>query len=67
VIYFVGGLASLVPAELYSIVLNKVARHGFFVFGVDYDFPLAAGAREGVTDLGQDIGVYFRELEFVRL
>lgn len=60
VIYFVGGLGGVVPAEGYSIFLSKVAAHGFFVFGVDYVFPA-----ENNGKLGEDVNIYFKELEFV--
>ena len=69
-IYFVGGLNTLVLAEFYSIYLRKVASHGFYVFGVDYDYPLYSGKLEHPSlpkNVGQDIEIYFKELEFVCL
>ena len=60
VIYYIGGLSSLVPAEAYSIFLSKLASHGFFVFGVDYYFPLSKG-----DNVGADIDIYLEELAFV--
>lgn len=65
VIYFIGGLSSIVPAEFYSIFLTKLASHGFFVFGVDYDFPLMGDRYGKQPNLKQDINKYFEELEFV--
>ena len=68
-IYFVGGLNSLVLAEFYSIYLRKLASHGFYVFGVDYDYPVYKDKFHESTilppTLGQDLDIYFKELEFV--
>lgn len=60
VIYYIGGLSSVVPAEAYTIVLSKISAHGFYVFGVDYYFPV-----EGRKKLGEDVNIYFEEIEFV--
>lgn len=66
VVYFLGGFSTLVPAEFYSIVLTKVASHGFFVFGVDYRWPLDRTLKnEERQNYGQDINTYFKELEYV--
>lgn len=65
VIYFIGGLSSIVPAEFYSIFLTKLASHGFYVFGIDYDFPVTEGRFGEKLGLGQDIEKYFQELEFL--
>ena len=67
-IYFVGGFYTLVLAEFYSIYLRKVASHGFYVFGVDYDYPLYSKVLDQSSlpkTVGQDIEIYFKELEFV--
>ncbi|WAR12211.1 hypothetical protein MAR_026391, partial [Mya arenaria] len=64
VIYYIGGLSSLVPSELYSIILSKIAAHGFFVFGVDYYFPADSVKQDG-QGVGDAVDVYFREFNFV--
>ncbi|XP_069111664.1 uncharacterized protein [Argopecten irradians] len=46
-VYFIGGLGGLVPAETYEILLSKIASHGFFVFGVDSEFPVYARSSSG--------------------
>ncbi|KAL4234753.1 hypothetical protein ACF0H5_006395 [Mactra antiquata] len=67
VVYFLGGLATLVPAEFYSIFLTKLASHGFYVFGVDYDWPIEIRHQDGSsTKYGQDIDVYFQEIDFLQ-
>lgn len=65
VIYFLGGLNTIVPAEFYSIFLTKLASHGFFVFGVDYDYPLMHRGLRLNPNVGQDIDKYFKEIEFL--
>ncbi|KAH3771470.1 uncharacterized protein LOC127845313 [Dreissena polymorpha] len=60
VVYYVGGLNTLVLTELYSIFLSKLASHGLFVFGIDYYFPANTGQFE------QDIDIYFKEFDFLR-
>ena len=52
-------------AEFYTIYLRKLASHGFYVFGVDYDFPVYNVNKD--VPVGQDIEIYFKELEFVCL
>ncbi|XP_052818100.1 uncharacterized protein LOC128244124 [Mya arenaria] len=65
VIYYIGGLSSLVPSELYSIILSKIAAHGFFVFGVDYYFPADSVKQDG-QGVGDAVDVYFREFNFLQ-
>lgn len=60
VLYFLGGLRAYLPVEFYSIFMSKLASHGFFVFGVDYAFPLEDG-----HTFGEDLNKYFEELTFV--
>ena len=62
VVYFIGGLGGYAPVEFYSIFMSKLASHGFFVFGVDYAFPVED--EEGNT-VGEDVNKYFAELSFV--
>ena len=70
-IYFVGGYNTLVLAEFYSVYLRKVASHGFYVFGIDYDYPLYQDRIDGTSskphEYDQDVDTYFKELEFVCL
>ncbi|KAH3768558.1 hypothetical protein DPMN_169773, partial [Dreissena polymorpha] len=58
VVYYVGGLNTLVIAQLYTILFLKLASHGLFVFGIDYYFPANTGQFE------QDIDMYFKEFDF---
>jgi hypothetical protein len=39
-VLFVPGLNGDVLAEVYETVLYRIASHGFFVFGLDYKFPI---------------------------
>ena len=66
-VYFVGGLYSIVLAEYYSDFLRKIASHGFFVFGIDYDFPGKATGAENGLNYRQDINVYFKQIDFVSI
>ncbi|KAK3611442.1 hypothetical protein CHS0354_027167 [Potamilus streckersoni] len=61
VIFFVGGFDGVVLAEFYEIALRKIASHGFYVFGVDYKFPV-------LTDASQqpDLKPFYDELNFIQ-
>ena len=63
VIFFIGGLNGYVLAELYSTVLYDISTHGFFVFGVDYEFP--AYTEKDDQQVGLDIDRFFKELSWV--
>lgn len=60
VTYFIGGLGGYAPVEFYSIFMSKIASHGFFVFGVDYAWPVS---NDSVVT--EDVNKYFEELSFV--
>ena len=68
VIFFLGGLNTYVLAELYTTVLSSIASHGFFVFGVDYQFPVYAQKfKPEKHNYGkQDIDKFFKELTWVK-
>ncbi|XP_061196820.1 uncharacterized protein LOC133205095 [Saccostrea echinata] len=67
VVYFLGGLNTYVLAELYSTVLSSIASHGFFVFGVDYQFPVYDDRYiPQKPNYGkQDIDKFFKELTWL--
>lgn len=68
VVFFLGGLNTYVLAELYTTVLSSIASHGFFVFGVDYQFPVyAQKLKPEKNNYGkQDIDKFFKELTWVK-
>nr|XP_022337363.1 chlorophyllase-2, chloroplastic-like [Crassostrea virginica] len=67
VVFFLGGLNTYVLAELYTTVLSSIASHGFFVFGVDYQFPVyAQKLKPEKNNYGkQDIDKFFKELTWL--
>lgn len=65
VVFFLGGLNTYVLAELYSTVLSDIASHGFFVFGVDYEFPVYGDKFHKPSYGKQDIDKFFKELSWV--
>jgi hypothetical protein len=67
VVFFLGGLNTYVIAEFYSTVLSDIASHGFFVFGVDYEFPVYDdGHKSHKPSYGkQDIDKFFKQLTWV--
>lgn len=67
VVYFLGGLGAIAPAEVYTVFLSKLASHGFFVFGVDADFPLMDTQIIQKRTLERSVDPYFLELDFVNM
>ncbi|XP_056008965.1 uncharacterized protein LOC125663743 [Ostrea edulis] len=65
VVFFLGGLNTYVLAELYSTVLSDIASHGFFVFGVDYEFPVYGDKFHKPSYGKQDIDKFFKELSWL--
>lgn len=63
-VVFVGGLNGLVIVEVYSTILQRIASHGFFVFGLDYRYPVET-LESGGKKLKQDISKFFDEITFV--
>lgn len=70
VVIFLGGLNTYVLSELYTVVLSSIASHGFFVFGVDYQFPVYDERQQFTKPQKygkQDIDKFFKQLTWVRL
>lgn len=67
VVIFLGGLNTYVLSELYTVVLSSIASHGFFVFGVDYQFPVYDERMQTQKYGKQDIDKFFKQLTWVRL
>lgn len=70
VVIFLGGLNTYVLSELYTVVLSSIASHGFFVFGVDYQFPVYDEKKQLTKPPNygkQDIDKFFKQLTWVRL
>lgn len=70
VVIFLGGLNTYVLSELYTVVLSSIASHGFFVFGVDYQFPVYDERMQFTKPQKygkQDIDKFFKQLTWVRL
>lgn len=66
VILFLGGFNTIVLAEYYETFLYRIASHGFFVFGIDYEFPVDKISTENRgAKVGQDISKYFKQYEWV--
>ncbi|VDI71522.1 Hypothetical predicted protein [Mytilus galloprovincialis] len=60
-VLFIGGFDTYVLAEYYETVLSRIASHGFFIFGIDYAFPLEKQNLINAGELKQDISKYFEQ------
>lgn len=68
VVIFLGGLNTYVLSELYTVVLSSIASHGFFVFGVDYQFPVYDERMQFTKPPKygkQDIDKFFKQLTWL--
>ena len=63
-VLFLPGLNGYVLAEFYETVLFRIASHGFFVFGLDYKFPMEQVKNEG-NNLEEDIDKFFQHYDWV--
>jgi hypothetical protein len=69
-VLFVPGLNGDVLAEVYETVLSRIASHGFFVFGLDYKFPIEqVKDRHNIqvkgNNLKEDINKFFQQYTWV--
>jgi hypothetical protein len=67
---FLPGLNGYVLAEFYETMLFRIASHGFFVFGLDYKFPMEqVKNRHNIRNMGnnlkEDINKFFQQYTWV--
>eukprot|EP01097_Dermamoeba_algensis_P001807 TRINITY_DN1693_c0_g1_i1.p1 TRINITY_DN1693_c0_g1~~TRINITY_DN1693_c0_g1_i1.p1 ORF type:complete len:363 (-),score=84.49 TRINITY_DN1693_c0_g1_i1:67-1155(-) len=63
VLYFIGGLGGIIPAEFYTDLMKRTAAHGYIVIGVDHIFGgvFPPSAEEVLTWLQQNLQSYIDE------